>query len=44
MHWGFVIVGYTIVFAGLGLYAATLIHRGRQLSKRVPEGRRRFLD
>ena len=44
MHWEFVIVGYVIVFGGLGAYAALLINRGKQLSKRVPEARRRFLD
>jgi len=44
MHWEFVIAGYLIVFGGLGVYAALLLNRGRQLSKRVPESRRRFLD
>lgn len=44
MHWGYVIVGYLIVFGGLAVYAALLINRGRQLTKRVPESRRRFLD
>ncbi|MEM7323224.1 MAG: CcmD family protein [Actinomycetota bacterium] len=44
MHWEFVIAGYVIVFTGLGAYAAYLINRGKQLTKRVPESRRRFLD
>lgn len=44
MHWEFVIVGYLGVFGALGTYAAYLINRGKQLSKQVPEDRRRFLD
>jgi CcmD family protein len=44
MHWGYVIVGYLIVFGGLAAYSALLISRGKQLTKRVPESRRRFLD
>ena len=44
MHWGFVIAGWSIVFVGLAAYAATIVQRGRRLSGRVPEGKRRFLD
>lgn len=44
MHWGYVIVGYLIVLGGLGAYIASVLHRGRQLTKRVPEDRRRYLD
>ncbi len=44
MHWEFVIVGYLIVFGGLGTYAATILRQGRRLSKQVPPERRRFLD
>ncbi|MGI9595044.1 MAG: hypothetical protein ACR2QK_02725 [Acidimicrobiales bacterium] len=44
MHWGFVITGYAIVLTGLAVYIAFVLHRGRELSKRVPEDRRRFLD
>ncbi len=44
MHWEFVIAGYTIVLGGLGLYAASLIRRGKQLARQLPEDRRRFLD
>ncbi|MGB5759209.1 MAG: hypothetical protein WBM50_20015 [Acidimicrobiales bacterium] len=44
MHWGFVIAGYLIVFAGLAVYTASVLFRGRELSKQVPEERRRFLD
>lgn len=44
MHWEFVIAGYGIVFSGLAAYTAFLINRGKQLSKQVPEDRRRFLD
>ncbi len=44
MHWQFVIVGYLIVFGGLAAYVVAVLQRGRALSKRVPEDRRRFLD
>ncbi len=44
MHWGFVIAGYAITFTGLGLYTASVLLRGRRLSKMVPEEKRRFLD
>ncbi len=44
MHWEFVIAGYVIILGGLGAYVASVLHRGRELTKRVPEDRRRFLD
>ena len=44
MHWAFVIAGYGIVLVGLTLYAGALIRKGRQLSRRIPPERRRFLD
>lgn len=44
MHWGFVIAGYLIIFSGLGVYIGAVLLRGRELSKRVPQDRRRFLD
>lgn len=44
MHWGYVIVGYLIVFGGLALYIASILTRGKRLAARVPEERRRFLD
>lgn len=44
MHWGYVIVGYGIVLPALALYAWSLIQRGRRLSQRVPEDKRRYLD
>lgn len=44
MHWEFVIAGYLFVAVVLGTYAITLVRRGRQLSKQVPQGKRRFLD
>lgn len=44
MYWEFVAAGYAIVFGGLGLYTFFLLRRGRQLSRRVPPERRRFLD
>ena len=44
MYWNFVIAGYGIVFGGLALYIGYVLRRGRTLSQRVPEERRRFLD
>ena len=44
MHWEFVIAGYVLVLGGLGAYVAWVLVRGRELSRRVPEDRRRFLD
>jgi hypothetical protein len=44
MYWEFVSAGYGVVLVGLGLYAGLLIRKGRELSKRVPPDRRRFLD
>lgn len=44
MHWGYVIAGYLIVFSGLAVYISTLLVKGKRLSARVPEERRRFLD
>jgi hypothetical protein len=44
MHWNFVIVGYVGVLAALAAYAVAVVQRGRRLSERVPEDRRRYLD
>jgi protein-S-isoprenylcysteine O-methyltransferase Ste14 len=44
MHWTFVIAGYVIVFAAIAAYSLWLLARGRSLTDRVPEERRRFLD
>lgn len=40
----YVIPGYLIAFATLGLYSLQLLKRGRDLSKQLPEEERRFLD
>ncbi len=44
MHWGFVIVGYAVVFGAIAVYAATLVIAGRSLSRKLPNERRRYLD
>lgn len=44
MHWEFVAAGYAFVLGGLALYAVTLLRRGRNLARQLPEDRRRFLD
>ena len=44
MGWEFVIPGYLFAAAVLGGYTVATLRRGRRLSGRVPEGKRRFLD
>ena len=44
MHWGYVIAGWSVVFAGTAAYALAIVQKGRRLSEQVPEGKRRFLD
>ncbi|MEM7337875.1 MAG: hypothetical protein AAF467_04445 [Actinomycetota bacterium] len=44
MYWEYVIVGYVVVLGGLGLYSAAILRQGRNLSRRVPPEKRRFLD
>ena len=40
---GYVVAGYVITFLGLGAYAAWILIRGRRLSAKVPEERRRWM-
>lgn len=40
----YVIAGYLITFAILGLYSFQLVRRGRSLTRQLPEEDRRFLD
>jgi heme exporter protein CcmD len=44
MYWGYVIVAYAIAALTLGSYTAWILRRGRALSRRLPEDKRRFLD
>lgn len=44
MGWEYVIPGYALVIVTLGAYTVATLRRGRQLSKHVPAGKRRFLD
>jgi hypothetical protein len=44
MYWEYVTAGYAFVFAGLALYSAWVLRQGRVLAKKLPPGRRRFLD
>jgi hypothetical protein len=41
-HLPYILVGWGIVLAALGGYAARLVIRGRQLSRQVPPERRRW--
>ena len=40
---GYVVAGYAITFLGLGAYAGWILIRGRRLSAKVPEERRRWM-
>ena len=40
--WTYVIAAWVIVLGGIGLYAATVIARGRRLSRQVPPEDRRW--
>jgi hypothetical protein len=40
---GYVVAGYTATFGGILAYAAWVLIRGRRLSARVPEDRRRWM-
>jgi hypothetical protein len=40
---GYVVAGYLITFVGVGAYAAWILVRGRRLSAKVPEERRRWM-
>lgn len=40
---GYVIAGYLVTFGSIGIYAVWVLLRGRRLSARVPEERRRWM-
>ncbi len=42
-HLGYLLVGWGVTLAVGGLYAAWLIVRGRRLTARTPEPRRRWM-
>ncbi len=44
MYWSFVIAGYSFVGVALVFYTVWTLRQGRNLSRRVPPDRRRFLD
>ncbi len=44
MHWQYVIPGYLVVFAGLGVYTVSLMSRLRAAAQKVPEEKRAFLE
>lgn len=44
MYWEYVIAGYTIVAATLGVYTFVLMRRVRKAAENVPSERRRFLN
>lgn len=42
-HLGYLIAGWGITLAVFGIYAASLIRRGRSLAARVPADRQRWI-
>jgi hypothetical protein len=42
-HLGYLIAGWGISLGAIGLYAASLMRRGKALSARVPVERRRWI-
>lgn len=42
-NWGYIIIGWGVTGGALGLYSSRLLLRGRALSRRVPEERRRWM-
>ncbi len=43
-HVGYLVAGWGITLGALGIYALRLVRRGRDLSTRVPDARRRWLE
>lgn len=43
-HLGYLIAGWGIALGAVGLYAVSLIRRGKALSARVPVERRRWIS
>lgn len=43
-HLGYLIAGWGISLGAIGLYAASLLRRGRRLTARVPVERRRWMS
>jgi hypothetical protein len=41
-EWSYVLVGWGLVIAGVAIYAALVVRRGRQLSKQLPPDERRW--
>ncbi len=41
---GYVLGGYAAVFGALGLYALSVVRRGRAAARQVPPERRRWSD
>ncbi|MCB0995954.1 MAG: hypothetical protein KDB21_12730 [Acidimicrobiales bacterium] len=43
-HLGYLLAGWGISLAVIGVYAQRVLARGRKLSRLVPEDRRRWID
>lgn len=40
---GYIALAWVVTFGVVALYAAWILHRGRELSRRVPEDERRWM-
>jgi hypothetical protein len=43
-HVGYLVAGWSVGLGGLGLYALSLVARGRRLSRQVPIESRRWME
>ncbi len=41
-EWSYVLVGWALIIAGVAVYAALVVRKGRQLSKQLPPDQRRW--
>ena len=41
---GYIIASWTLVFGAVAIYAVRLVQRGRTLTRRVPNERRRWMS
>jgi hypothetical protein len=43
-NWGYIVLGWSVTGAALAAYAMRLVTRGRSLTRRVPEEKRRWMQ
>jgi hypothetical protein len=42
-HWGYILGAWAVAVVAIGGYAIAVLRRGRQLSRRVPPEKRRWM-